>query len=236
MLAGCSLVSQSEPRLQPRKVEALQYYPYMVKGYQQTYPKRKIIVLMPTDDRDFKDAAGVAHSPYEGHPAVGVVLSQTAAILQHLYGPDLPQLVQGAIVGSAHEAGLASAPSDLTLEEALRLTNVNYVLMAKLTRLWVVRHRGPAPGGGAIWFTSADVNLHVAIYKPPFKIPFWQGDSDSRYNDPPLPSAGGLPEDETGIYDDPGQVLSVALTRAVAGIFKNNTLRTLIAQDTVPAS
>ena len=61
-----------------------------------------------------------------------------------------------------------------------------------------------------------------------------QGDSDAAYDDPPLSANTGNPEDETEIYDQPGQVLSVALTRAVAGIFKRNDLRTLISQDSLP--
>jgi hypothetical protein len=37
------------------------------------------------------------------------------------------------------------------------------------------------------------------------------------------------------IYDHPGEVLSVALTRAVAGIFKREALHQLIVQDSSSA-
>jgi len=74
----------------------------------------------------------------------------------------------------------------------------------------------------------------VAIYKPPFPVPFWQSSSAAEYNDPPTPAAGARPEDETEIYDQPGEVLSVALTRAVAGIFRRDDLRTLVLQDVIP--
>lgn len=64
-------------------------------------------------------------------------------------------------------------------------------------------------------------------------MPFWQGTSSSLYNDPPIGSFGLGPEDEAGVYDNPGEVLSVALTRAVAGIFQHEDFRTLVSQDEI---
>ena len=75
--------------------------------------------------------------------------------------------------------------------------------------------------------------MEVKIYKPPFTLPFWEGASNATYNDPPVGTFALGPEDETGIYEDPGQVLSVALTRAVAGIFDRDDLRTLITEDAI---
>jgi len=40
-------------------------------------------------------------------------------------------------------------------------------------------------------------------------------------------------EDEAGIYDEPGQVLSVALTRSVRLIFQRQDLRNLMLEDDI---
>ena len=108
----------------------------------------------------------------------------------------------------------------------------DYVLEARITRCWVTKHRGPDGRNGPSWFTNADFPIDATVYKPPFKTPFWQGRSPASYDDPPL---NANPEDDTGIYDEPGQVLSIALTRAVAGIFQQNDLRTLITEDQITA-
>ena len=79
---------------------------------------------------------------------------------------------------------------------------------------------------GAVWRTAADVVLDVEIYKPPFSVPFWAGTTADTYYDPPVGSFGLGAEDEAGIYDEPGQVLSVAMTRAVAGIFRSTICAT----------
>jgi hypothetical protein len=109
------------------------------------------------------------------------------------------------------------------------------VIAAKLTRLWVNKKRGPATPDGETWFSAADVALDVSVYKPPFDVAFWHGGGSATYDDPPPLGAGANPEDEMEIYDQPGQVLSVALTRAVAGIFQQESLRTLIQEDSIPA-
>jgi hypothetical protein len=75
--------------------------------------------------------------------------------------------------------------------------------------------------------------LDVEIYKSPFSVPFWAGTVADTYYDPPVGSFGLGAEDEAGIYDEPGQVLSVALTRAVAGIFRRTDLRDLMLEDDV---
>jgi hypothetical protein len=221
--------------MSPTSVETVEYYPYLVKGYQGTYLRRRLLVIPVADARDFKDAGNYGHQPSEGHPAVGVTLDRGGGVLQRLYGPDLVGLVQNAIARSAQEAGMISSTSNLPLEQALHAPGYDYVLATTITRCWVTKRRRASNGAGPEWSTNADAALQVAIYKPPFTVPFWQGISDSRYDDPPLSSGGGLPEDETEIYDHPGQVLSVALTRAVAGIFRHEDLHTLVYQDTISA-
>jgi hypothetical protein len=218
-----------------KSVQALQYYPFQVKGYQNTYPKRRVIVLTALDTRDFKDTSGAAHAPDSGNPAIGVVRDKSGDILQRLYGPALEPLVQRAISQAAQEAGMTSSSSEMPLQLALAARQAQYLIATKITRFWVDKHRGLDNAGGPTWSASAEVALDVVVYKPPFDVPFWQGESDATYDDPPAPVAGRAPEDETEIYDDPGQVLSVGLTRAVAGIFKRDDLHTLITEDSPPA-
>ena len=228
LIIACATRRQIEPLT---AVETLQYYPFQVKGYQNTYPKRRVMVLAVVDARNFRDTSGAAHAPDNGNPAIGVIRDKSGEIIQRLYGPALEPLVQQAIVQAAQEAGMVSSSSSLPLHEALYMRQSQYVIAAKIARLWVDKHREPDNAGGPMWSATAEVALDVAVYKPPFGVPFWQGESDATYEDPPAPVAGIAPEDETEIYDDPGQVLSVGLTRAVAGIFKRDDLHTLITED-----
>lgn len=234
-VAGCSSTSQRQIYMRPVSIETVEYYPFQVKGYQKSYPARHIVVIPPVDERDFKDAGGVGHEPEDGHPAIGVILDQSGKIDQRLYGPPLEELIQSALVSSAREAGMVSSITALGLKPTLAAPGgADYVMATEIKRCWVNRHRGPDNSAGATWSTAADASLAVAIYKPPFSVPFWQGDSVATFNDPPLSINGGGPEDDTEIYDQPGQVLSAALTRAVAGIFKRDDLRALIVQDSQP--
>jgi len=234
LLAGCATTSQPSTAAATVSIQTLQYYPFQVKGYQKTYPNKRIIVLTAIDARTFRDASGTNHQPYDGHPAIGVVLDRHNQVAQQLYGPDLAALLSDAIAQSAQEAGMTSSTSPLPLKDALKARSADYVMVADITGLWVVKQRGADTEGGPAWFSAADVALDVTIYKPPFSVPFWQGVSAFEYDDPPKPAAGARPEDETEIYDQPGEVLSVALTRAVAGIFRHDDLRTLVLQDTIP--
>jgi hypothetical protein len=232
MLAG-SCASTSD-RMQPQSsVETLQYYPFLVKGYENTYPKRRVMVLSAVDERDFKDNSGAAHTPNNGNPAIGVVRDKSGEILQRLYGPPLEPLVQDSIAQAVKEAGMISFTSTMPLREALGSLQAQYIIYPKIARFWVDKHRGPDNPAGATWFASAEVALDVVVYKAPFDVPFWEGESEATYDDPPPPVAGLAPPDETEIYDDPGQVLSVALTRAAAGIFKREDLHSLISEDSV---
>jgi hypothetical protein len=226
--ACASTGGQIEPL---KSVQVLQYYPFQVKGYQNTYPKRRLMVLAVVDARDFKETSGAVHSSGNGNPAIGVIRDKSGEIVQRLYGPALEPLVQQAITQAAQEAGMVSSSSSLPLKEALNSRQAQYLIATKIARFWVDKHRGPDNAGGPMWSATAEVALDVVVYKPPFEVPFWQGESDATYEDPPAPVAGTAPEDETEIYDDPGQVLSVGLTRAVAGIFKRDDLHTLITED-----
>jgi len=235
LLAGCAASNSGTVGMAPVSIQSLQYYPFQVKGYQKSFPSKKIIVLTATDSRSFKDAGAANHDPYEGHPAIGLVLDRHGQVAQRLYGPNLAPLIGDAIAQSAKEAGMVSTSSPLPLQAALKARGASYILEAKITGLWVVKQRGADTEGGPTWFSAADVALNVTIYKPPFAVPFWQWQSAAEYNDPPTPTAGSRPEDETEIYDQPGEVLSVAMTRAVAGIFRHDDLHTLVVQDSIPA-
>jgi hypothetical protein len=235
LLTFASACASTSEKMEPlTSVQALQYYPFLVKGYENTYPNRHVMVLAAIDARDFKDNSGVAHTADNGNPAIGVIRDRSGEIIQRLYGPPLQPLVQQAITEAAKEAGYTSVSSNLTLSQVFTSRQAQYVITPKIARFWVDKHRGPDTAAGPTWSATAEVALDVVVYKVPFNVPFWQGESSATYDDPPAPVAGAAPEDETEIYDDPGEVLSVALTRAVAGIFKRDDLRMLITEDSPP--
>lgn len=209
-------------------IQNLEYYPYQVKGYQGSYPRRSLVILLPVDVRQL---GSTYTQPMGDNPAIGVVTDRSEEVLQRLFTKPLPPIAQTAIGRSAEEAGMEPSPGDYS--QYKRDAKADYVIASKITRCWVKKHRGPDGSFGPTWSTEADFALEVTLYKPPFKVPFWQGTSSSTYYDPPIGSFGLGPEDEAGIYDDPGQVLSVALTRAVAGIFQRDDLHTLIVQDPI---
>lgn len=235
MISGCSAVGlgSQAPPVESTSVEKLEYYQYQVKGYQNSFPHRSILVLMPTDGRDFSQAGTPDHAPLDGNPAIGISLGQSGQVVQRLYSSPLPEIVQKAIGVSAEEAGMTSMLSPDSTYAAGKPSATDYVLVSTITRGWVIKRRGPDGQYGPVWATSADFALEVTIYKAPFSVPFWQGTSSSLYNDPPIGSFGLGPEDEAGVYDNPGEVLSVALTRAVAGIFQHEDFRTLVSQDEI---
>jgi hypothetical protein len=229
-IAGCAAVGLGGPSQPsaPTSVETVEYYPYQVKGYQNSYPHRTIVVLLPADSRDLN---GPNAAPNDGQPAIGIVTDQSETVIQRLYSQPLPPIVQGAIARSAEEAGFHSSAENQTIYITNAKRNADYVLAAQITKCWVKKHRGPNGRFGPTWSTVADFTLQVTVYKPPFKTPFWQGSSNQSYFDPPIGSFGLGPDDEAGIYDEPGQVLSVAMTRAVAGIFQREDFRTLVEGD-----
>ncbi len=233
-IAGCATVGlQSGPPLEAVSIQKLEYYPYQVKGYQGSYPQRTVVVLRPVEAREFLDSGTNDHAPHGEDPAIGITRNQTGKVVQRLYSDPLVPIVQNALAGSLEEAGMTPQLSTSNEYQPKKLVSADYVMASKITRCWVVKRRGASGGYGPIWATSADFAIDVTIYKPPFSVPFWRGTSQSTYNDPPIGSFGLGPEDEAGIYDQPGEVLSVALTRAVAGIFQRPDLRTLVMQDQI---
>jgi hypothetical protein len=208
-------------------VQKLEYYPYQVKGYQNSYPRRSVLVLMPSDDRDLSAAPN--HEALDGKPYLGVVLGRDGDVIQRLYSDPLGPIAQKAIAGAAQEAGMTAETADYSDYTPSRAREQDYVIVSVIKRCAVKKRHG----AGKAWNTAADFAIAVIVFKPPFKIPFWQGVLQSTYNDPPVGSFGLGSEDEAGIYDDHGEVLSVALTRAIAGIFERNDFRTLVKQDQI---
>ena len=235
VISGCAAIGlgTSAPAVPATAIEKLEYYQFQVKGYQNTYPHRTILILQPVDDRDFSRAGTPDHAPLDGDPAVGISLGRSDEIVQRLYSAPLSGIVQKGIGFSAEEAGMAAMLGSEAAYSPGKPAVTDYVLASKITRGWVIKRRGPNGQYGPVWTTSADFALEITVYKPPFSVPFWQGTSDSVYNDPPIGSFGLGPEDEAGVYDDPGEVLSVAMTRAIAGIFQHQDLRALISQDVI---
>ncbi|HXW83554.1 MAG TPA: hypothetical protein VEJ86_04060 [Candidatus Binataceae bacterium] len=233
--AGCATLGLG-PAEQPEdatSVQTIEYYPFLVKGYQGSYPARTVLVLMPVDARDFVDTATSDHAPLGADPAIGVTLDQKQAVIQRLYSLPLAPTLQAAIAKSAQEAGMTATVSSQTQYQAGQKMTADYVLAAKITRGWVIKRRGIEEQYGPTWSTDATFALAITVYKPPFSVPFWQGATDSTYDDPPVASFALGPEDETGIYDNPGEVLSVALTRSVAGILDRADFRSLVMQDQI---
>ena len=230
MLAGCSTVNEGggTAAAPTTSIQTLEYYPYQVKGYQNSYPRKTIQILVPADARDVTGNA----APLNGNPAIGVVIDQSGSVTERLYSSPLGPIVQAAIGRSADEAGLSASPSTNVTYKAGVGTS-EYVLESKIRRCWVKKARGASGQYGPVWRTAADFVMDISIYKPPFSVPFWTGSTDDTYYDPPVGSFGLGSEDEAGIYDEPGQVLSVALTRSVAAIFQRQDLRNLMLEDDI---
>jgi len=234
-LAACATNTYQSGAPQPA-VQNVEYYPYQVKGYQNSYARRRILILMPVDAHQAGGAgAGAAAQPYQGDVAIGVTEDPSGRPTQELYSAPIAPIVQDAIVKSATEAGLIASTSQSSGYDPTKDLNEDYVLESRIVRCWVDKRPGPGGDAGPAWFSAAEFALEVTIYKPPFTVPFWQGKSDSSYDDPPMDSNAISPEDETAIYDQPVQVLSVALTRGVAGIFNRTELYALVNDDRMPA-
>jgi hypothetical protein len=237
-LVGCAPSIYRSGAAEP-KVQNVEYYPYQVKGYQNSYPRRRILILMPVDAHQptatTTGAAAAAMTPYQGNVAIGVTEDSSGRPIQKLYSAQIAPLVQNAIKQAATEAGLIATTSPDAVYNRAKNLKEDYVLESRIVRCWVDKRPGPGGEAGPAWFSAAEFALEVTIYKPPFSVPFWQGRSGSNYDDPPMDSNAISPEDETAIYDQPVQVLSVAMTRAVAGIFNRTELYTLVNDDQIPA-
>jgi len=231
VLAGCSTVNEGggTAAAPTTSVQTLEYYPFQVKGYQNSYPRKTILILLPAEARD---ATGNA-APLNGNPAIGTIVDQSGNMTERLYSPPLGPILQAAIGRSADEAGMsASSSTDLSYKPGVKNTTA-YVLESKIRRCWVKKARSANGLNGPVWRTTADFALDIAIYKPPFSVPFWTGSTTDTYDDPPVGSFGLGSEDEAGIYDEPGEVVSVALTRSVAAIFQRQDLRNLMLEDDI---
>ena len=236
MLSGCATIGLgSAPALPATSMQTLEYYPFQVKGYQNSYPHRSILILMPADTRDMADTGTSDTAPLNGNPEVGVMLDKDGAVAQRLYANPLGATLRNAIARSADEAGLTASTSDDTAYKPGVKNASEYVLEARITRCWVKKSREADGRYGPVFRAVADVRIEVSIYKPPFSVPFWTGTTADTYYDPPVGSFGLGPDDEAGIYDEPGQVLSVALTRTVAQIFQRQDLRNLMLEDDIRA-
>lgn len=226
--SGCATIGGGAPPPTISSTQTLEYYPYQVKGYQNSYPKKNILILMTSDARATTGDA----APLNGNPAIGIVNGETGNVAERLYSEPLGPIVQAAIGKSADEAGLsASASKEVVYKPGVAQTE--YVLESKIKRCWVKKSRGASGQYGPVWRTAADFAMDVTIYKPPFSVPFWTGTTNDTYYDPPVGSFGLGSEDEAGIYDEPGEVLSVAMTRTVAAIFQRQDLRNLMLEDDI---
>jgi hypothetical protein len=226
-LTSCATVGISNtPAPVTDSVQQVEYYPFLVKGYQNSFPHRSILILIPNDARDM---AGDT-APLNGNPQIGVAVDKDGNVMQRLYSTVLGPILQKAIARSSDEAGLTAFSSiDSAYKSGVKNANA-YVLESKITKCWVKKSRS-----GQVSRTVADVRIEVSIYKPPFSVPFWSGVTSDTYYDPPVGSFGLGPDDEAGIYDEPGQVLSVAMTRTVAQIFERQDLRNLMLEDDIRA-
>ena len=226
--SGCATIGGGAPPPTISSTQTLEYYPYQVKGYQNSYPKKNILILMTADARATTGDA----APLNGNPAIGIVNGESGNIAERLYSEPLGPIVQAAIGKSADEAGLsASASKEVVYKPGVAQTE--YVLESKIKRCWVKKSRGASGQYGPVWRTAADFAMDITIYKPPFSVPFWTGSTNDTYYDPPVGSFGLGSEDEAGIYDEPGEVLSVAMTRTVAAIFQRQDLRNLMLEDDI---
>jgi len=235
ILAGCTMVASPESRIPAVSVESLEYYSGEVKGYQNSYPEDHVLVLAPVDHRNLpvsNDAGDNDLTVPGGSAEIGVIYDQDSDILQRIYTQPIEPIVQSALAKSAKEAGLVPAVSDKALESALRRRAEDYVLASQITKCWLERRTIDDPyNQKAISVTAAVFELKVQVYKPPFHVAFWQGNRAVDYSDPSLVYGAPDPAGPVSLYEHPGQVLSVALSRAVAGIFANDSLRQLIMED-----
>ena len=59
LAAGCATAGGgAQAPAATTSIQKLEYYPFQVKGYQNSYPHRTVMVLMPTDARDPADYGG----------------------------------------------------------------------------------------------------------------------------------------------------------------------------------
>jgi hypothetical protein len=219
---GCSTMN-STADLEPASNQTLEYYPGLVKGFERIYPARQIMVLA------VGDACGAGNESSGGAQEIGTTVDSRGKVIQRLYAANIADTVQRAIAEAAKEAGMVSKLSGETAYTAQAVA-ADYVLESKVVKCWVKKQSVVDSDKNASWQTVAQFTIDATIFKPPFHVPFWQGSSSETYSDPP-DNSGIMQEDQASIYDEPGQVLSVAFTRSVEGLFKRSDLHSLITQD-----
>jgi hypothetical protein len=221
---GCSATNPTA-NLEPASSQTLEYYPGLVKGFEHTYPSRQILVLAIVDACAAANQGQSAGSGQE----IGVTVDSHGQVIQRLFTENFADTVQRALAQAAKEAGMVPTLSG-EMAYSGQAAAADYVLESKVVKCWVKKERVADNDKNASWQTVAQFTIDAAIFKPPFHVPFWQGSSNETYSDPP-DNPGIMSEDQASIYDEPGQVLSVAFTRSVEGIFKRSDLHSLITQD-----
>ena len=173
-LSGCATVGMSNtPAPATTSVQTVEYYPFLVKGYQNSFPHRSILILIPTDARNMGETGVSDTAPLNGNPAVGVAVDKDGNITQRHYAAPLGPILQKAIARSADEAGLTAFSSiDSAYKSGVKNANA-YVLESKITKCWVKKTRADGRFG-PMFRTVADFRIEVSIYKPPFSVPFWR--------------------------------------------------------------
>lgn len=221
---GCSAMNPTTD-LEPASNQTLEYYPGLVKGFEHIYPARQIMVLAVGDACAARDQGQSSGDGQE----IGVTVDSRGKVIQRLYAANFADIVQRAIAQAAKEAGMVATLSS-EMDYTAKAGAADYVLESKVVKCWVKKQLVVDNDKNTSWQTVAQFAIDAAIFKPPFHVPFWQGSSSETYSDPPdNPSV--IAEDQASIYDEPGQVLSVAFTRSVEGIFKRSDLHSLITQD-----
>jgi len=226
-VAGCATVIPPE-LAHPVSEQTLEYYPGLVKGFEHTYPLRTLLVLAVDAPCQSQSGAAASDAP-PGDFQVGETVDLKGELLQRLYMAPIQGNVQRALIAAATEAGLRAHAAPTASYSGS--SNDDYVLRAKVLQCSIKKQRVALGGAEPSWQTVANFALDVSIFKPPFHVAFWQGTTIQTYTDPPDAGPAGADEDEVSIYDQPGQVLSVAFTRAVEGIFARPDLHSLITED-----
>ncbi len=110
---GCGTATNEGAAGQPSSsVQTLEYYPELIKGYQNSYPTKRVLVLASVDAREFNDPTATIHAPEQGNPAIGVVLDANGSVTERLYTPPFLTVVRKAIKKSAEEAGKYASESN----------------------------------------------------------------------------------------------------------------------------
>src|SRR5713226_9635556 len=100
-IVGCASLGGNAPGPPPTTMQTIDYYPHLVKGYQNSYPARRVLILMPMDDRAFKETAERDHEPLNGNPAIGRTLDKNGEVIQRIFAAPLAALVQKALEQAA---------------------------------------------------------------------------------------------------------------------------------------